>query len=184
MAILVLLFSLPVPSLAIDDGHVPTVTEAYAEVERVLESDETGVSRPADVAWDARARELVVSDALRPGRAIGLSASGAPRGPVTAAAANALDTASEMAADRVDLSAISADPETVAVAPGGNVFAYAPASATLWELDLSGTPVAQRDLSDAGLQDVTAMTVAPSADSTDDPAEQAIYIADAGTADG
>ncbi|MGQ0608882.1 MAG: PKD domain-containing protein, partial [Chloroflexota bacterium] len=185
VAILVLLFSLPAPSLAIDGSEASsTVTEAYAEVERVLESDETGVSRPADVAWDARARELVVTDALRPGRAIAMSASGALRGPVTAAAANALDTASEMAADRVDLSVVSADPETVAVAPGGNIFAYAPASATLWELDPSGTPLAQRDLSGAGLQDVTAMTVAPSADSTDDPTEQAVYIADGGTADG
>ena len=184
VAILALLFSLPAPSLALDEDLASTVTAAYAEVEHVLESDETGVSRPADVAWDARARELVVTDALRPDRALAMSVTGAARGSVTSAAARALGAARVTAANRLDLVSIGGDPETVAVAPGGNIFAYAPASATVWELDSSGTPVSQRDLSGAGLQDVSAMTIAPSADSTDDPTEQAIYIADVGTTDG
>ena len=181
---LALLLSMPALSLAIDTSERSSTVEAYAEVERVLESDATGITRPTDVAWDSRSNELVITDAARPGRALAMSLTGAARGQVTSAAARALGAASAAAANRLDLGSISADPETVAVAPGGNIFAYAPASATLWELDPSGTPIAQRDLSAAGLTDVSAVAIAPSADTTDLPTEQAAYVADAGMADG
>jgi len=178
-----LLFSTPSISIAVDESA--SVPHGYVAVERVMEADETGVARPADIAWNGRTRELVVTDANRPNQAAAVSTAGARRSPVSVATANALDAASELVAERLDLSAIGGDPQTVALDPSsGNVFVYAPASATLWELDPSGAPLAQRDLSAAGLKDVSAMTVAPSADSTDDPAEQAVYVADAGTSAG
>ncbi|MGH2382321.1 MAG: PKD domain-containing protein [Candidatus Limnocylindria bacterium] len=185
MAVLALLLGLPAQSLAVDGAGTATAPEAYVSVERVLEADETGVARPADVAWDDRAGNLVVTDALRPSRATAMSTAGVSRGSVTAASARALNAVGELAADRIDLSASGADPETVALDPSsGHLFAWAPATSILWELDPSGIPVARRDLADAGLEDVTGMTVAPSADSTDDPDEQAVYMADAGAADG
>jgi PKD repeat protein len=78
-----------------------------------------------------------------------------------------------------------ADSRTLATDPtSGHRFAWSPESQTVWEFDASGAPVAVRDLAGATLTDVAGMTVAPSADGTDPANEQALYIADAGDADG
>ena len=84
----------------VDSAAVP---HAYASVERVLESDETGVSRPVGIAWDARAQHLVVTDGDRPGRALALSIIGASRGAVTAAAARTLGDAARAASGGLDV---------------------------------------------------------------------------------
>ncbi len=183
LAVISLVLSAPSPLRAVDEADA--VPEAYISVERVMEADETGVEQPGDVAWNARTRELVVTDDERPARALALTAGGAARGPVDAATADRLDAASEVAGDGVELAPIGADSETVAVDPTtGNIFAWSSAASTLWELDPSGRPLTKRDLSEAGIDSVTGMAVAPTADSTDDPTEQAVYLADAGTADG
>lgn len=53
---------------------------------------------------------------------------------------------------------------------------------TLYALGGSGEVVATRDLSDADVTNLQSMTFAPSGDMTDAPAEQSLYLADAGTA--
>jgi VCBS repeat-containing protein len=51
----------------------------------------------------------------------------------------------------------------------------------LYELTTSGDVVAVRDLSEFGLVSPQGLVFAPSGDSTDDPAEQSLYIADSGS---
>lgn len=171
------------PAYALDEaGGVP---QAYASVERVLEADETGVIRPVDIVWDAGAQHLVITDGDRPERALALSTAGATRGAVTAAAARSLGDRARAAAQGPDFGVRGVDPLTLAVNPAnGHRFAWSPDSQTVWEFDASGSVVAARHLAGEGFVDVAAMAVAPSADGTDPADEQALYVADAGDADG
>ena len=54
----------------------------------------------------------------------------------------------------------------------------------LVELTTSGSTVATRDLTDLGLARPSGMAFAPSGDSTDDPAQLSVYVADSGSAQG
>jgi hypothetical protein len=56
-------------------------------------------------------------------------------------------------------------------------------ASTLYALDSTGTVVETQDLSGAGIMDLQAMTFAPTADTTDDPAKQNLFVADAGDGD-
>ncbi|MGI8658265.1 MAG: PKD domain-containing protein [Candidatus Limnocylindria bacterium] len=159
--------------------------EVYASVENVLEADETGITEPVEVAWDRAGGRLLAVDAKSRGRAVGIGTGGSRRGVATEAALRPFKATAVAAAKRVDLTAIGADPATVAVdSASGSIYAYAPETSTVWELSPSGTPISWRDATAAGLTDVQSMTVAPSADSTDAPGEMALYIADAGTPTG
>jgi PKD repeat protein len=161
------------------------VPEAYGSVERVLGADETGVAIPVSVAWDAAGKRLVIVDGRRPTAAVGLSTGGAPSGRLTAAAARALAKPSRDAAQSIDAGSTGVDRATVALDPAsGHRFAWAADTRTIWEFDANGRALSRRALPDADLHDVTAMTVAPSADTTDAPSEMALYVADAGLADG
>ncbi len=178
---LALILASPNPSIAAD----PTVPEAYGSVERVLSADETGVAIPVSVAWDAAGKRLVIVDGRRPAAAVGLTTGGAERGRLTAAAARAIAKPSHDAALSLDTRSTGVDPATVALDPAtGHRFAWAPDTRTIWEFDGDGRSLSRRVLPDADLHDVSAMTVAPSADTTDAPDEMALYVADAGLADG
>jgi PKD repeat protein len=180
-----LLISLSAPSASQAIDHGANVPEAYASVENVLEADETGIAQPVEVAWDRAGGRLVVVDAKSRGRAVGLGTGGAHRGVATEEALRSFRAAAVVAAKRVDLAALGADPATVAVdSASGTIYAYAPETSTVWELSPSGTPISRRDATAASLTDVQSMTVAPSADGTDAPGEMALYIADAGTPTG
>ncbi len=185
VAIIVLALIASVPALSVANDEHTSVPKAYASVERVLDADETGVVRPAAIAWDAAEQRLLITDAARPGSPVAMSTTGAARGRATAEAARSLGQAGLRAARGLGLAAVGAEASTVAVdSVTGHHFAWSPESATVWEFDSDGAPVARRDLSDAGLHEVTSMAVAPSADGTDAPEEQALYMTDAGTADG
>jgi hypothetical protein len=155
---------------------------AYAGLERVMGSDEIGFARPGGVAWSAREARLLVFDAARPGSGVAISTAGRINRAVAGdAAAGSLRGA---AASRARAS-VGGVLRGLAVHPGtGHQFVYAPASRTLWELDTAGKPLTQRDLAGFGLDDVRAMAVAPSADSTDAANRMSVYLADAGRLQG
>ncbi|HET6380530.1 MAG TPA: hypothetical protein VFH63_05775 [candidate division Zixibacteria bacterium] len=69
-------------------------------------------------------------------------------------------------------------------AASGNFFTYETATSTLLEVDASGEAIASRSLAGMGLDNVQGLAVAPSADTTDDPDETAVYLADAGFREG
>jgi len=155
------------------------VAPGYASVERVIEVDEIGFARPSGVAWDAQARRLQVFDAARPGQGVAMTTAGAAR--VQIAGDGAAGAFRTNAGVRIDRAALGADLRGLAVNPANrHLFTFAPATRTLWELDPTGAPISRRDLSRAGLDDVRAMAIAPTADSTDAPGRLAVYVADAG----
>lgn len=74
--------------------------------------------------------------------------------------------------------------EGLAYQPNQNRLYVSDTSAhTLYALGWSGEVVATRDLSDAEVVDLQAMTFAPSGDTTDSVAQQSLYLADAGAGD-
>ena len=177
-----LILATPGPLVAKDRTAVP---EAYASVERVLGAEETSVARPAVVAWDAAGGRLVVADANRPREAVSLDVSGSPNGRLTAAALRILAEPARSAARSLPLGVTGVDRATVALdITSGHRFAWAPSTKTIWEFDAEGTALSRRDLSDAELLDVASMTIGPSTDGTDVATEMALYVADAGLADG
>ena len=60
----------------------------------------------------------------------------------------------------------------------GLLYVAAPQDNLLWGLDSTGKVVTTLGLDDVGLTDLTSMTFAPTADPTDDPSLQSLYIAD------
>jgi hypothetical protein len=151
---------------------------AYASVERVTEAADIGVARPGGLAWDNVARRLRVFDAARAGKGVAMtlagSATSAIAGDGAAGSLRGAAVARIRAALGANLRGLAGN------ASNGHLFVYAPATHSLWELDATGRKVAPRDLSDAGLDDVRAVAIAPSADSTDAPGRMSAYLADAG----
>jgi hypothetical protein len=188
IATLGMLASLPGVVLAGASGLATSVAvsaavpRAYAGLERVMGSDELGFARPGGVAWSARETRLLVFDAARPGSGIAVSTAGRINRAVSGdAAAGSLRGAAAIRA-RASLGGVlrglGVHPRT------GHRFVYAPTTRTLWELDAAGAPLTQRDLTGFGLDDVRAMVVAPSADSTDAADRMSVYLADAGRLQG
>ncbi len=69
----------------------------------------------------------------------------------------------------------------LAVNPGdGLVYVGSPAEQRVYGVDAAGTVLQAYDLSSLGLADPQGFTFAPSADTTDDPAEQHLFVADSG----
>jgi DNA-binding beta-propeller fold protein YncE len=62
----------------------------------------------------------------------------------------------------------------------GHLHVLDPAGARLYELTDTGSVVANRDVSGLGLQDPQALVFAPSRDSTDDPLQTSLYVAEPG----
>jgi VCBS repeat-containing protein len=73
-----------------------------------------------------------------------------------------------------DLRGLALDPTD------GNLHVLEPSAQTLYELTETGQIVATRDLSGFEFRNPQGMTFGPSGDSTDDPAEMSLYIADSG----
>jgi len=68
--------------------------------------------------------------------------------------------------------------------PGdGHLYVSSPLEQTLYELNEAGQVLSTRDLSALPLGDSQAMVFAPSGDSTDDPSQMSLYIADSGQTD-
>lgn len=86
----------------------------------------------------------------------------------------------------IDLSGVGMDrPRGLAFDPTRRrLHVFDPAGPALYELAESGEVVGVRSLAELGLADPQGMTFAPSGDSTDDPSETSLYIADAGGSDG
>jgi hypothetical protein len=181
-AIAGLITALPTGALAAppSSGTASTsaVPSAYASVERITPADELGVARPGAVAWNAQTQRLSVLDAARPGRGIEATSAGAP---MRAISSNAAAGTIAGASAEVVRAALPGTLRGLAVDPTSrHLFTYAPSTHTLWELDASGALIAQRDLADAGLDDVRAIAIAPSADTTDAAGRMSAYFADAG----
>ncbi len=66
----------------------------------------------------------------------------------------------------------------LAVDATGTIYVGDPAGDRVIELDADGTPARILDLRAAGVGDLVDLTVAPSADQTDDPAELSLYVID------
>jgi hypothetical protein len=66
----------------------------------------------------------------------------------------------------------------------GHLHVLDPAGERLYEVGGDGTVVANRDLAEFSLDDPQALVFAPSGDSTDDPVQTSLYVAEAGTAAG
>ena len=62
----------------------------------------------------------------------------------------------------------------------GHLHVLIPAAQELYELTETGQIVATRDLSKFEFRNTQGMTFAPSGDTTDDPSEMSLYIADSG----
>ena len=63
----------------------------------------------------------------------------------------------------------------------GNLYVLGSAEQTLYEYSPSGQLISTRDLSQQGLTNPQGMVFAPSGDSTDDPDNLNLYIADSGS---
>jgi len=71
----------------------------------------------------------------------------------------------------------------IAVHPGSRLRYVASADGRrIYAVDASGTVVRAHDVSRVGIRDLRGMTFAPSSDTTDDPTEQSLYVADRGDA--
>ena len=66
----------------------------------------------------------------------------------------------------------------------GLIYVGSPAEQRLYGIDQSGKLAATYDVSSVRLSDVQGFAFAPSADPTDDPATQSLFVADAGTTSG
>jgi uncharacterized protein YjiK len=72
----------------------------------------------------------------------------------------------------------------LAFEPGtGNLHVMVPAELKLYEVTLSGEVVAERDLTEFGVEDPRGIVFAPSGDQTDDPAQVNLFLADSGQND-
>jgi hypothetical protein len=159
-----------------------TVAHGYASLERITAPDELGFARPAGVAWAAGEGRLFVFDGARPGHGVAISTAGRV---ARAVAGDAASGTLRGAAATLARASLGATLRGLAVHPKtGHRFVYEPAARTLWELDASGAPVSRRDLTGFGLDDVRAMVVAPTADTTDAAGRMAVYVADAGRIEG
>jgi hypothetical protein len=156
----------------------PAIRRAFANLERVTAADELGFARPGGLAWNAAAKRLSVFDLARPGRGVEATSAGAPIRAITGNGAAGTFSGANAARVRVSLTGTF---RGLAVHPTSHhLFTYAPASRTLWELDAAGKPVAQRSLATAGLDDVRAIVIAPSADTSDAAGRMSAYVTDAG----
>ena len=182
-AIAGLMASLPTAALAASPvsgtASTSTVPRAYASVERITPADELGVARPAGLSWNAGTGRLSVFDAARPGRGVEVTSAGAPTRAISGSSTAGTFAGANATAARAGLTGtlrgLAADPTS------GHLFTYAPSTHTLWELAATGRVISRRDLADAGLDDVRAIAIAPSADSTDAAGRMSAYLADAGS---
>jgi hypothetical protein len=183
LAVVGLIASLPgavlaAPSAVTGGAATP---RAYASLERVTGAEDLGFARPSGLVWSAADRQLLVFDAARQGAGVAMATSGRLGRQVTGDAAAGSFRGARAA--RIDAAALGGSLRGLAVnAANGHQFVYAARTATLWELDAAGKAVSRRDLSGMGLDDVRAMVVAPTADTTDAAGRLAVYIADAGRA--
>jgi len=265
----ILALGMPWPALGQVEGGAlkgplerAALVHEYARLDRVIAADESGIARPAAIAWDSLLQRLVLLDAAHPGttslaplignalvgtgidgaadrvqlaydaasdrllavdqagtelRLTTLNGSGAAAGvtsrlglrsrglvhvdgiAIAGAALWVLDGRSAAIyrvpivngifepgqATKITLASIASNFTGLAVdARTGHLFVLASATRTLWELDASGSPIATRDLTTAGLHDPRGMVLAPSGDPTDPSAQLSLYIADAGAAMG
>ncbi|MEO5985450.1 MAG: hypothetical protein ABIW50_08970, partial [Candidatus Limnocylindria bacterium] len=81
----------------------------------------------------------------------------------------------------IRLSGVEEPVSGLAVAPDGNLFTLDVDATTIYEFRADGTLLATRDINDDGLRAPQGLVLAPSADPTDDPAKQNLYVADGGT---
>jgi hypothetical protein len=162
-------------------GATPDELPAVQKI-RAFGTSEYGVRRPSGLAWSPRRDALVVTSGvaggtkttwLSPdGSVIGRArATGRPSGPRLAAGP---DTASSTALAGSDLRGLSARPDS------DLRYTYDATEQDLLGLDPSGRVVERRDAEALGLVDVQGLAFGPSADATDDPTTQSLYIADAG----
>lgn len=184
-AIAGLLAALPTGALAADPSTGSTSTlaavpRAYASLERITPANELGVVRPSALAWNAQTKRLSVLDAARPGRGVEVTSAGARTRTISGNATAGTFTGTKAGTVRA---ALSGTLRGLAVSPTSrHLFTYAPATRTLWELDAAGRIVSRRSLTNAGLTDVRAIAIAPSADTSDAAGRMSAYIADAGQA--
>ncbi len=69
----------------------------------------------------------------------------------------------------------------LAVQSDGTLYTMSTDGSTIYELDAAGTLVATRDVSTAGIEEPTGMVLAPSADPTDPPTIESLFVVDAGS---
>jgi sugar lactone lactonase YvrE len=127
-----------------------------------------GLQSPRGLAVDPRRGRLFILDSEGP-RILRVEPD--PDGGFDAAAVTAVDLAGLGAAS---VQGLALHPVT------GNLHVLDPDAGTLYELTELGDLVSTRDVSASGLKSPAAMTFAPSGDTTDDPSEQNLFIADAG----
>lgn len=122
---------------------------------------------PQGMAFDAASGALYILDTAGP-RIVRVE-SGAD-GSFEEAATSIIDLGSSVVSPR----GLAFDPLT------GNLHVMMPGEQKLVELTQSGQVVAERDLSEFGLEDPQGIVIAPSSDQTDDPSQVNLFLADGG----
>jgi hypothetical protein len=85
------------------------------------------------------------------------------------------------ASSAIQLSGLVGPVVGLAVAPDGNLFTLDADATTIFEFQADGTLLSTYDIADVDLGDPQGIVIAPSADPTDDPAKQNLYVAEGGT---
>lgn len=132
------------------------------------------LQEPQAIAFDSRRGDLYILEGQA--RVIVRLARPAGRSLEEATAAGDVERLSLDALPAAPLHALALHPDS------GHLFVLDAANYLLYELDNAGVLLATRDLSSLRLDTPRAMVFAPSGDSTDDPQQMSLYLADAGDA--
>ncbi|MGH2381737.1 MAG: hypothetical protein ACRDG7_11020, partial [Candidatus Limnocylindria bacterium] len=161
----------PLAVAAVDDASnsAPPGLEGPFSVQSALEADELGLAEASSVGYEPSSNRLIVISGREMGflpgaRAVDLAASGDSVEPGPTGATPP---------------AVIGSTAAVAAAPDGSYFAITDGGSSLLRVAPDGTLLSENDISEAGLEEPQAMTVAPSFDTTDESDELSLYVADA-----
>src|SRR5688572_2299111 len=153
------LAKLKLDSKGLPDASVPSA---------VFDVNTFGIKDPQGIAFDPADGRLFILDA---GNAQIVSAISSPTLGIDA------NSAQRISLEKLGLGSLRG----IAYHPGnGHLFVAEPTQKKLYELTQSGDLVSSSDLAALGINNASAMTFAPSADNTDDPNIQDLFILDAG----
>lgn len=154
------------------------VRPATGELQLVREmaTGELGISRPTGIAWNARRAELELTAGRRQAR---LTPDGTlvARGPSSRRAESRVQRPTVVGKAGHDLRGLASWPGT------GLRFVFDQSDHRVLGVDASGRVARELDASSVDLRNVTDLVVAPSADGTDSPEVQHVYLVDAGDAE-